>query len=158
MGVDFSAPLNHPIRAVYDGIVVRSNAFQKDVDIDTYNSFLEISAKVGKTPDDIYDFILLGRSVVIDHGYSITNKFRTITVYSHLSSIPDNLVAGSVVTQGDIIGFSGNTGTSSGALQNDKGAHLHWEIFFDDAKGRYFIGQNIPAELLKNNIDLLFEQ
>ena len=78
-------------------------------------------------------------------------------MYSHLSSIPDNLVAGSVVTQGDIIGFSGNTGTSSGALQNDKGAHLHWEIFFDNKNGRYFLGQNIPTELLKENIDQLFK-
>ena len=158
LGVDFSAPLNYPIRAVFDGVVVRSNQFQKDVDIDTYNTFLEMSAKVGKTPDDIYHFILLGKSVVIDHGFSITDKFRTITVYSHLSSISDDLVAGTKVKQGDIIGFSGNTGTSSGALQNSKGAHLHWEIFFDDSNGRYFLGQNIPLDLLKDNIDSLFDQ
>lgn len=157
MGVDFSAPLNYPIRAVFDGVVVRSNQFQEDVDIDTYKTFLEMSAKVGKTPDDIYHFILLGKSVVIDHGYSITDKFRTITVYSHLSSIPNDLIAGTKVKKGDVIGFSGNTGTSSGARKNDKGAHLHWEIFFDDSNGRYFLGQNIPTELLKNNIDLLFE-
>ena len=158
MGVDFSAPFKNQIMTVYDGVIVRSNDYKKDVDIDTYNSFLEISAKVGKTPEDIYNFILLGKSVVIDHGYSLTTKFRTITVYSHLSSIQDNIIAGTVVAQGDVIGFSGNTGTSSGALQNKKWAHLHWEIFFDDSKGRYFIGQNIPTELLKNNIDLLFEQ
>lgn len=157
MGVDFSAPLNYPIRAVFDGVIVRSNQFQEDVDIDTYKTFLEMSAKVGKTPDDIYHFILLGKSVVIDHGFSITDKFRTITVYSHLSSIPNDLIAGTKVKKGDVIGFSGNTGTSSGALKNDKGAHLHWEIFFDDSNGRYFLGQNIPAEQLKNNIDLLFE-
>lgn len=157
MGVDFSAPLNYPIRAVFDGVIVRSNQFQEDVDIDTYKTFLEMSAKVGKTPDDIYHFILLGKSVVIDHGFSITDKFRTITVYSHLSSIPNDLIAGTKIKKGDVIGFSGNTGTSSGARKNDKGAHLHWEIFFDDSNGRYFLGQNIPTELLKNNIDLLFE-
>ena len=157
MGVDFSAPLNYPIRAVFDGVIVRSNQYQEDVDIDTYKTFLEMSAKVGKTPDDIYHFILLGKSVVIDHGYSITDKFRTITVYSHLSSIPNDLIAGTKIKKGDVIGFSGNTGTSSGARKNDKGAHLHWEIFFDDSNGRYFLGQNIPTELLKNNIDLLFE-
>ena len=63
---------------------------------------------------------------------------------------------GSIVEQGEVIGFSGNTGTSSGALKNEKGAHLHWEIFFDDASGRYFLGQNIPSDLLKNNIELMF--
>jgi murein DD-endopeptidase MepM/ murein hydrolase activator NlpD len=66
-------------------------------------------------------------------------------------------MAGDIVKAGDIIGLSGNTGTSSGALQNDKGAHLHWELFFDDKSGRYFLGQNIPAELLKNNIQQLFQ-
>jgi len=157
MGVDFSSPMNYPIRASFDGVVVRSNAHQIDVDIDTYNYFLNLSSKVGKTPDDIYNFILLGKSVVIDHGYNITDKYRSITVYSHLSSISEGLVAGDVVKKGDIIGLSGNTGTSSGALQNDKGAHLHWELFFDDNTGRYFLGQNIPSDLLKKNIEQLFE-
>ena len=156
MGVDFSSPMNYPIRAAYGGIVVRSNSHQEDVDIETYEYFLNLSKKVGKTPNDIYNFILLGKSVVIDHGYNITDKYRTITVYSHLSSITEGLIAGNIVKQGEIIGRSGNTGTSSGALRNDKGSHLHWEIFFDDDSGRYFLGQNIPSELLKNNIELLF--
>ena len=157
MGVDFSSPMNYPIRAVFDGVVVRSNAYQQDVDIDTYNYFLNLSSKVGKTPDDIYNFILLGKSVVIDHGYNITEKYRAITVYSHLSSISEGLIAGDIVQSGDIIGFSGNTGTSSGALNNNKGAHLHWELFFDDKSGRYFLGQNIPFDLLEINIKQLFQ-
>ena len=157
MGVDFSSPMNYPIKAAYGGVVVRSNAYQEDVDIDTYRYFLDLSAKVGKTPDDIYNFILLGKSIVIDHGYSITNKYRSITVYSHLSSITQGLVAGTKVEQGEVIGLSGNTGTSSGSLRNNKGSHLHWEIFFDDKNGRYFLGQNIPSELLKTNIELLFK-
>ena len=66
-------------------------------------------------------------------------------------------MAGNKVQSGDIIGLSGNTGTSSGALQNDKGAHLHWELFFDDKSGRYFLGQKIPPGLLKNNIEQLFQ-
>jgi len=156
MGVDFSSPINYPIRAAYDGIVVRSNAHQQDVDIDTYNYFLSLSKQLGKTPEDIYNFILLGKSIVIDHGYNITEKYRSITVYSHLASISEGLVAGDVVKKGDIIGLSGNTGTSNGALQNNKGAHLHWEIFFDDKSGRYFLGQNIPNNILKQNIELLF--
>ena len=156
MGVDFSSPMNYPIRAAYGGIVVRSNGHQEDVDIETYQYFLDLSAQVGKTPDDIYNFILLGKSVIIDHGYNITDKYRAITVYSHLSSITEGLVAGDIVQKGDIIGLSGNTGTSSGALQNDKGSHLHWELFFDDKTGRYFLGQNIPSDLLKNNIEQLF--
>ena len=103
-------------------------------------------------------FILLGKSIVIDHGYSITSKFRTISVYAHLSKIAENIVPGTKVEKGMLIGFSGNTGTSDGALRNEKGAHLHWEMHFDDESGRYFLGQNIPSNYLQNNIELLFDQ
>ena len=157
-GIDFSTPLNTPITAVSDGIVVRSNPQHNDVDIDTYNALLAITAKLSKTPDDIYHYILLGKAVVIDHGYTITQKFRTISVYAHLSSIPEGIVPGARVEQGTIIGFSGNTGTSDGALRNNKGAHLHWEMHFDDKDGRYFLGQNIPPNYLQSNIELLFNK
>ena len=157
-GIDFSVPLNAPVMAVASGIVVRSNPQHVDVDIDTYNTFLATSAQLNKTPDDIYNYILLGKSVVIDHGYTITSKFRTISVYAHLSSIPEGIVPGAQVEQGSIIGLSGNTGTSDGALKNDRGAHLHWEMHFDSANDRYFLGQNIPSNYLYNNIELLFDK
>ncbi|MGY8808428.1 MAG: M23 family metallopeptidase, partial [Fidelibacterota bacterium] len=64
---------------------------------------------------------------------------------------------GAVVEKGEVIGFSGNTGTSDGALRNNKGAHLHWELHFDDATERYFLGQNIPSNYLHDNIEILFD-
>ena len=157
-GIDFSVPLNAPITAVSDGVVVRSNPQHRDVDIDTYNAFLATSANLSKTPDDIYQYILLGKSIVIDHGYTITPKFRTISVYAHLSSIPEGIMPGAKVSKGEVIGFSGNTGTSDGALKNNKGAHLHWEMHFDGPSGRYFLGQNIPSNYLQNNIEALFDE
>ena len=156
-GIDFAIPLNGPIMAVSGGIIVRSNPTHSDVDIDTYNAFLETTQQLSKTPEDIYNYILLGKSIVIDHGYSIASNFRTISVYAHLSSIADGILPGTKVDKGQLIGFSGNTGTSSGSLRNEKGAHLHWELHFEDKSGKYFLGQNIPPELLKENIDLLFE-
>ena len=77
---------------------------------------------------------------------------------AHLSSIPEGIVPGAQVEQGSIIGLSGNTGTSDGALKNDRGAHLHWEMHFDSANDRYFLGQNIPSNYLYNNIELLFDK
>ena len=156
-GIDFAIPLNGPIMAVSGGIIVSSNPTHSDVDIDTYNAFLETTQQLSKTPEDIYNYILLGKSIVIDHGYSIASNFRTISVYAHLSSIADGILPGTKVDKGQLIGFSGNTGTSSGSLRNEKGAHLHWELHFEDKSGKYFLGQNIPPELLKENIDLLFE-
>ena len=157
-GIDFPTPLNTPIMAVSSGIVVRSNPTHSDVDIDTYKAFLETTQKLSKTPDDIYNYILLGKSIIIDHGYTIVPNFRTISVYAHLSSIAEGILPGVNVEKGQVIGLAGNTGTSSGALRNDKGAHLHWEIHFENTTGRYFLGQNIPPEILKDNIDLLFDK
>lgn len=54
-----------------------------------------------------------GGLIVINHG----NGYETF--YAHLSGY--NVVAGQIVTQGQLIGWSGNTGCSSGP-------HLHFEI------------------------------
>lgn len=57
-----------------------------------------------------YDY---GNLIVINHG----NGFETF--YAHLSSIA--VFPGQTVNQGDLIGFTGNTGRSSGP-------HIHFEI------------------------------
>ena len=59
-----------------------------------------------------------GTTIVLDHGQAIS------TLYGHLSKL--NVKAGQQVQRGAIIGYTGNTGRSSGP-------HLHYEIL---AKGR----------------------
>jgi murein DD-endopeptidase MepM/ murein hydrolase activator NlpD len=54
-----------------------------------------------------------GNLIVINHG----NGFETF--YAHLSGI--NVVPGQIVYKGNVIGYSGNTGNSSGP-------HIHFEI------------------------------
>ena len=61
-----------------------------------------------------YDY---GNLIVINHG----NGFETF--YAHLSSI--GVFPGQTVTQGDLIGSTGNTGRSSGP-------HIHFEIRDND--------------------------
>ena len=56
-----------------------------------------------------------GNNVIIDHGYG----FRTI--YGHLSKI--EVPSGMNVKRGQLVGLSGNSGTSSGP-------HLHYQIDF----------------------------
>jgi murein DD-endopeptidase MepM/ murein hydrolase activator NlpD len=54
-----------------------------------------------------------GNNVVIDHGYGYE------TLYAHMSKF--NVRPGQKVNRGDLIGFVGNSGTSTGP-------HLHYEV------------------------------
>lgn len=58
------------------------------------------------------ELYLLGNSVIIDHGAGL------LTGYHHQSSIA--VEAGQEITKGDLIGYVGTTGFSTGD-------HLHWE-------------------------------
>lgn len=57
-----------------------------------------------------------GNYIIIDHG----NKYKSY--YGHLSRL--NAKKGEAVIKGQVIGFSGNTGMSTGP-------HLHFQITFD---------------------------
>ena len=57
-----------------------------------------------------------GKTVVINHGYG------QITRYAHMSNV--TVTVGQYVKQGQVIGYSGSTGNSSGP-------HLHFEIRID---------------------------
>ena len=65
---------------------------------------------IGAAPNGGY-----GNWIRIDHQGKLS------TVYGHLSSFAPGIQEGARVSQGELIGFVGNTGRSSGA-------HLHFEI------------------------------
>lgn len=78
-----------------------------------------------------------GNAVVLDHGYGFE------TVYAHMSKL--NVKAGQKVNRGDIIGFVGTSGLSSGP-------HLHYEVHKNGEKVNpiNFFYQGIsPDEFLK---------
>jgi murein DD-endopeptidase MepM/ murein hydrolase activator NlpD len=58
-----------------------------------------------------------GNAIVIDHGYGV------VTRYGHLSGF--NVRPGQRVHRGEVIGFVGNTGRSTGP-------HLHYEVWVRD--------------------------
>jgi murein DD-endopeptidase MepM/ murein hydrolase activator NlpD len=66
------------------------------------------------------------------------------TSFSHLSGI--NVSPGQFVREGDVIGWVGSTGNSSGP-------HLHWELFIDYAEGVYpagtFYGRVDPLDYFR---------
>ena len=59
-----------------------------------------------------------GNYIIVDHGTG-SNGNNMKTLYGHLSSV--NVSVGQSVAQGQVIGYSGNTGNSTGP-------HLHFEV------------------------------
>ncbi|HEY3315030.1 MAG TPA: M23 family metallopeptidase [Bacillota bacterium] len=60
-----------------------------------------------------------GKAIMIDHDGG-----RTVTLYGHLNAYADGLKQGSKVEKGQLIGFVGSTGNSTGP-------HLHFEVRID---------------------------
>ncbi len=69
---------------------------------------------VGAAPNGRY-----GNWIRIEHGS------RLATVYGHLSAFAPGIEPGETVVRGELIGFVGSTGRSTGA-------HLHFELLSDD--------------------------
>ncbi len=99
-GVDLGTPVGVSVYASAGGIVVYAGYTGSHDPNPIYN--LDNHAQSG-----------YGQTIMINHG-----EFTSL--YAHLSI--SNVVEGQTVQQGELIGYSGNTGKSSGP-------HLHFEIF-----------------------------
>jgi murein DD-endopeptidase MepM/ murein hydrolase activator NlpD len=78
-----------------------------------------------------------GNDIIITHGYGYQ------TLYGHLSRI--NVRIGQKVKRGDVIGFVGNTGKSTGP-------HCHYEVIKNGRKIdpiNFFFNDLTPAEYSK---------
>lgn len=91
------------------------------VDIAGYNIYGKqiIASNTGKVTTAKYTSYGYGNYVILDHG---GNQF---TVYGHMSSLA--VSQGDYVAQGDVIGYVGSTGNSTGP-------HLHFEIRVDGSR------------------------
>ena len=156
-GVDFFANWGTDIRAVADGLVVRADHNYEEYPADFRVEMLKSSGKVGHTPSDIFNSVLLGKAIILDHGFDLVPGFRAITIYAHLSSIKKDLSGGSVVKAGQIIGKTGNTGTRPSTLGTKKESHLHWELILQKDTKEVYLGKDVPYERLYKMLKNIFE-
>ena len=156
-GIDFFSNWGTPIRAVAEGIIIRSDLSYKEVPPDFRKEMLKRAAILGRTPSDIFNELLLGQAVIIDHGFKLFSGYRAITIYAHLSSINSNIKPGYIIKAGETFAMSGNSGTEPSTLGTRNESHLHWELILQDAGGEYYFGRDLDYETLIVALDRIFE-
>src|SRR5581483_10285756 len=84
---------------------------------------VDLAAPVGTPVYAAGDGMVLGAEAKGGYGnwIEIEHPGKLATIYGHLSAFAPGIVAGTHVQQGDLIGYTGNTGRSTGP-------HLHFEI------------------------------
>jgi murein DD-endopeptidase MepM/ murein hydrolase activator NlpD len=125
-GVDYAAPLGTPVVSSADGTVI-------------YKGWK------GGHPTPKGNTGGYGNTVMIRH----TNGFKTL--YGHLNAYARNLYVGKRVLQGEVIGYVGSTGWSTGP-------HLHYTIYqhdspIDPLSLNNVSGPPIPNEYLDEFLD-----
>jgi len=156
-GIDFFANWGTPVNAVADGIVIRADQHYEEVPADFRENLLKASAKVGNTPSDIFNSVLIGKAVFLDHGFELVPGYRTITIYAHLSHIEKDIKSGSMIKGGQMIGKSGNTGMRESTIGSRAGSHLHWEMILQKGKEEIYLGKDMPNPELYQMLTKIFE-
>ena len=156
-GIDFFSNWGTPVRSVADGIVIRSDRFYEEVAPEFRKEMLRRAAAIKRTPSDIFNELLLGQAVIIDHGFSLFEGYRTISIYAHLSAISENVLPGYSIKKGEFFARSGNSGTEPSTLGTRRESHLHWELILQDSNGEYYFGQNLAYDELINALNNLFD-
>ena len=155
-GIDFFANWGTLVRAVADGTVIRADHNYQEIPADYRMQLLSASARVGHTPSDIFNSVLLGKAVFLDHGFELIPDFRAISIYAHLSSIDTSITTGAFLKAGQNIGKSGNTGTRESTLGTKKESHLHWEMILQKGNKEIYLGKDVPNPDLYDILDDIF--
>jgi len=155
-GIDFFSNWGTDVRAVAPGSVIRADHNYKEYPAKFREKMLRSSGSVGHTPSDIFNNVLLGKAIFLDHGFELIPGFRTISIYAHLSSIDKDIIGGAKVEAGQYIGKTGNSGTKASTLGTRREAHLHWELILQKDNREIYLGKDIPYDKLYEMLDNIF--
>ena len=145
------------MRAVADGTVLRADNSFEEISPEFRKSLLKSALNIKRTPSDVFEHILLGKTVILDHGLDLIPGFRVITIYAHLSHINENIKPEVNVSAGEYFAKTGNTGTEASTYGKKDGAHLHWEMILQNEDGEFYVGQGLPYEKLYTLLQALFK-
>ena len=86
--------------------------------------------------------------------YQMSDDKRFVFYYAHLDSYADDLAAGDYASQGDVIGYVGNSGNAAAGK-----CHLHFSIWAVTDPKKYWTGDNInPYPILREADEAISEK
>ncbi|MGE3962353.1 MAG: M23 family metallopeptidase [Dehalococcoidia bacterium] len=135
-----------PVVAAYAGVVVRADHNYQELLLAQITALEEQIAKDGTASAETLDRYR-GRQVWIDHGNGI------ITRYCHLNSISAEVAPGLRVSQGQLLGGVGESGTPESVTSPGTQLHLHWEVRVEDS----FLGAGMDPETVRSLYARLME-
>ncbi len=128
-GFDFyngvvSVPIDYrtPVVATADGVIIRADYDYVELSQEEYQALIDDALNQPITPQATLDK-LRGRQVWIEHPGGFISR------YAHLDDIPPGLQIGDRVSAGQLVGYSGNSGTSEAVANTLDGAHPHYEFW-----------------------------
>ncbi len=133
-GIDVAAPAGQPIYAAADGEVVYTDKSDQS----------------------------FGNWAAVKHNLSTKNgSSQIVTLYAHMRSI--KVTSGQKVSQGDLIGYEGNTGNTTKKLYGpERGYHIHFGVYdaegFGVSNGKYeniYGPYKVPYGYTYNPLDFL---
>jgi murein DD-endopeptidase MepM/ murein hydrolase activator NlpD len=151
-GVDFftgfacvDVPIGQPVLAAYEGTVIRADEDYRELTIVDLNELYDRTAAQGYTDPGSLDKFR-GRQVWIDHGNGI------VTRYCHLSGVADDVHVGTKVSQGQVIGFVGDSGSVEAVSDPGYNKHLHFEV----RVGKSFLGAGLSPDEVRALYEAVF--
>lgn len=125
-GVDFRCRPGTPVHGAASGRVLSIDD-EPNLPEGLRNEVLTACRERGETPNEVLH-VLYGRRTVVYHG-RVNGRLLT-TSYSHLDRLRPGLKPGESVREGDLLGWTGASGTSH-AYRRDAWAELHFEVRLD---------------------------
>ena len=128
-GVDFNCAPGSPVHAALGGTVLWVNA-EPDIPPAVRSRLLDRCRQLERTPSEVLN-ALHGKRVVI---YAVLSGGQLLTTsYSHLGSLRGDIVPGQFVRAGEVIAWTGSTGTSH-AARRGAWSELHFEVKLDGVR------------------------
>ena len=134
-----------PVLAMHDGVVRRADLDYVDITAQQVAELAARTASQGSSDAEALD-VYRGRQVWIDHGNGV------VTRYAHLLTIAGGIGMDVTVSQGQVIGTIGESGTPESVIAPGTEMHLHYEVRVGDS----FLGAGLSAAEVRVLYERLF--